>query len=314
MYSRLLLTGYTGFIGAHLLQILRRKSYHITLLGRKDIYGTTHIPYHFNNERSPSLPDGIDCVIHLAAKAHDYDKSKKEFASKVYAINVDATLKLANEAMNKGIKRFIFLSSVGVFGHSSEACFATESVTNPHDTYTYAKLEAEIGLLEFSKRSGMEVVIIRAPLVYGKGCKGRFPCLMGAIAKGFPLPLQGITQNKRSLVSVYNLVDLIINCIDNPAAANQTFLVSDDRDLSTAEIVALMAKVMRKRNLALPVPPGLFKLAGKLLHKEDVVNRLIGSLQVDIEHTKKTLNWKPPYSVDHGFRLAAEWILNEGTH
>ena len=152
----------------------------------------------------------------------------------------------------------------------------------------------------------MEIVIIRPPLVYGEGVKANFASLMRLVNKGFPLPFRSINKNKRSLVSVYNLVDLIKVCTGHPNAANQVFLVSDDHDLSTAEMVQLMAKVQGKPNLAFPVPTTLFSIAGSILGKKHVVDRLVGSLQVDITHTKNTLNWAPPYSVEDGFKFSAK--------
>jgi nucleoside-diphosphate-sugar epimerase len=177
---------------------------------------------------------------------------------------------------------------------------------SPQDPYGLSKSEAETQLFSLGESTGMEIVVIRPPLVFGKGVKANFAALLKLVGKGLPLPFRGITKNKRSMVSVYNLVDLIKICINHPKAANEVFLVSDDDDLSTAEIVALMAKVQGKANLAIHVPVWIFNLAGKLLNKQVVVDRLTGSLQLDIEHTKKTLNWQPPYSVEHGFKLAVK--------
>ncbi len=189
---------------------------------------------------------------------------------------------------------------------TGQQAFTAFDTPRAEDPYGISKYEAEQQLLELGKETGMEIVIIRPPLVYGKGVKANFYSLMELVDKGFPLPFRSIKNNKRSLVSVYNLVDLIKVCIEHPKAANQVFLASDDHDLSTAEIVALMAKVQGKKNVALPVPLWCFKLVGKFFNKADVVDRLTGSLQLDISHTKNTLNWAPPYSVEHGFKLAAK--------
>jgi UDP-glucose 4-epimerase len=163
--------------------------------------------------------------------------------------------------------------------------------------------------LALGPKTGMEIVIIRPPLVYGEGVKANFASLMKLVGKGFPLPFHSIIHNKRSLVSVYNLVDLIKVCIDHPLAVNQVFLVLDDNDLSTSQIVALMGKVQGKHNLLVPVPVWCSKLAGNLFKKDTVVDRLVRALQLDIEHAKNTLDWVPPYTVEHGFQLAAKKML-----
>jgi UDP-glucose 4-epimerase len=223
-------------------------------------------------------------------------------------INTEGTLNLARQAFSSGVKRFIYISSIKVNGESTTDTkpFKFDSERKPLDPYGISKFEAETQLLSLGKETGMEIVIIRPPLVYGEGVKANFASLMKLVKKGLPLPFIWINKNKRSLVSVYNLCDLIKVCIDHPKAANNVFLVSDDNDLSSAEMIALMSKVQNKANLSLPVPVWLYKLVGKLLSKEDVIDRLTGSLQLDIEHTKNTLDWKPPYSVEHGFKLAAK--------
>jgi nucleoside-diphosphate-sugar epimerase len=249
------------------------------------------------------------CLIHCAACTVAPIKSIENFRS----INTHSTLYLAQQAADAGIKRFVFISSIKVNGESTskKLPFTAFDTHCPQDPYGISKSEAEEQLMALGKETGLEIVIIRPPLVYGEGVKANFASLMKLVGKGIPLPFRAINQNKRSLVSVYNLVDLIKVCIDHPKAANQVFLVSDDNDLSTAEMVALMAKAQNNKNLALPVPVWCFKLIGKLLNKNDVVDRLTGSLQLDITHTKETLGWQPPYSVEHGFKKAAATILKE---
>ncbi len=200
------------------------------------------------------------------------------------------------------------MSSIKVNGETTtgKQPFSAKDMRMPEDPYGISKSEAEQQLLELGEQTGMEIVIIRPPLVYGEGVKANFASLMKLVGKGLPLPFRLINKNKRSLVSVYNLVDLIQVCIEHPNAANKVFLASDDHDLSTAEMVALMAKVQGKPNLAIPVPLWCFKLAGKVFDKQEVIDRLTGSLQLDITHTKNTLNWTPPYTVEDGFNLAAK--------
>jgi UDP-glucose 4-epimerase len=306
----ILLTGYSGFVGSHLLSRLS-SNYKITVLGRQPPKNKTLDFYQAEiNEQSDvnqALVD-INTVIHCAARAHIMNDDAQNPLTEFRKVNTLGTLNLAKQAVAAGVKRFIYISTIKVNGESTKVGSPYKASDNsaPSDPYGQSKAEAEQQLLALGKSSGMEIVIIRPPLVYGEGVKANFATLMNLVGKGLPLPFRSINGNKRSMVSVYNLVDLIVTCIKEPKAANQIFLVSDDNDLSTAETVALMAKVHGKTNLALPVSVWLFDLAAKLLNKQDVVSRLTGSLQLDIEHTKNTLNWKPPYSVEHGFKLSVK--------
>lgn len=305
------LTGYSGFVGQQLLKVMTVNE-QVLLLGRnkpKDDY--EFCDFNLDLPQANNLVESfkqVETVIHLAARVHIMNDSSSDPLAEFRAVNTEGTLHLARQAVEAGVKRFIFLSSIKVNGESTSDCmpFTAFDMRRPEDPYGMSKSEAEEQLIELGKETGMEVVIIRPPLVYGEGVKANFASLMKLVSKGFPLPFRAISQNKRSLVSVYNLVNLIKVCIDHPKAANQVFLVSDDDDMSTARMVALMARVQGKANLSLPVPVWCFKLAGKLFKKEAVVDRLVGSLQLDIEHTKNTLGWIPPYSVEHGFKLAAK--------
>lgn len=307
---KLLITGYSGFVGSNLVEQLQG-NYQLNLLGRKQSnFGNVFT----HNLDSSSLYNealvNVDVVVHCAARVHIMDDVASDPLNEFRAVNTHGTLNLAKQAAAAGVKRFIFLSSIKVNGESTsaQASFTASDKSAAEDPYGISKAEAEQQLLDLSKQTGMEVVIIRPPLVYGEGVKANFASLMRFVGKGLPLPFRTIKSNKRSLVSVYNLVDLIKVCIEHPKAANQVFLASDDNDLSTAEIIALMAQVQNKKNFALPVPVWCFKLAGKLFSKHDIVDRLIGSLQLDITHTKNTLDWKPPYTVEHGFKLAAKTL------
>ncbi|WP_193039177.1 UDP-glucose 4-epimerase family protein [Pseudoalteromonas nigrifaciens] len=306
--KRLLVTGYSGFVGKILVSQLN-DNYQLNLLGRKP--SNLGCVYTHSIDSRSSYSDAlsnVDVVVHCAARVHIMDDVASKPLNEFRAVNTLGTLNLAKQAAQTGVKRFIFLSSIKVNGESTsgKAPFTAGDNSAAEDPYGISKAEAEKQLLELGKQTGMEIVIIRPPLVYGEGVKANFASLMRLVYKGLPLPFRAIKSNKRSLVSVYNLVDLINVCIEHPKATNQIFLASDDNDLSTAEMVALMAKVQCKKNLALPVPVWCFKLAGKMLNKADVIDRLTGSLQLDITHTKNTLNWTPPYSVEHGFKLAAK--------
>ncbi|WP_421856306.1 UDP-glucose 4-epimerase family protein [Marinomonas sp.] len=305
----ILVTGCTGFVGQALVEALNTRT--VKLVGRRKLEKQSQIFFQkilSTDEQFADCLDGVSVVLHAAARVHVMSDTITDPLEAYREVNVAGTLNLADQAAEAGVKRFIFLSSIKVNGESTShrAPFTAFDPCLPEDPYGMSKSEAEEQLLALGKETGMEIVIIRPPLVYGEGVKANFASLMKLVGKGFPLPFRAINQNKRSLVSVYNLVDLIKVCIDHPKAANQVFLVSDDDDLSTAQMVALMAKAQGKANLLLPVPVWCFKLAGKLFKKEDMVDRLVGSLQLDIEHTKKTLDWDPPYTVEHGFQLAAK--------
>jgi len=222
-------------------------------------------------------------------------------------VNVDGTLNLARYAVEAGVKRFVFISSIKVNGEqiAPGRPFTCDDTPTPKDPYAISKLEAEQGLQQIALETGMEVVIIRPPLVYGPGVKGNFASMIKLVEKGLPLPF-GAIDNRRSLVGLDNLVDLIITCIDHPNAANQVFLVSDGEDLSTSGLLRRVAKAMGKPSRLIPVPAGLLQLGATVLGKKAIGQRLLGSLQVDISSTRERLDWTPPVSVDEGLRRCFE--------
>lgn len=248
---------------------------------------------------------GCDVIVHLAARVHVMNDTAADPLTAFRAVNVDGTLNLARQAATAGVKRFVFISSVKVNGESTPPgqAFTEADAPNPQDAYGQSKHEAEQGLRQIAADTGMEVVIIRPPLVYGPSVKANFAALMRAVQKGWPLPL-GAVHNQRSLVALDNLVDFIITCITHPQAANQTFLVSDGQDLSTAELVRGMAQAAGVPARLLPVPVWALQAAGSLLGKGDAVQRLCGNLQVDISKARELLGWIPPVSVAEGLRRA----------
>lgn len=298
----MLITGSTGFVGSAVQAVLIKANVRLVAPVRKvkphhSVPQLQQVAVADLSDVSTSLlllykPD---VVIHIAAKAHTVGVSLAEFRR----VNTDATLLLARAAAESGVRRFIFLSSIGVHGISSAKPFKVTDTPAPAEDYAVSKLEAEIGLKQIAADTGMEVVIIRPPLVYGASAPGNFDKLAKLAQKNLPLPL-GAIQNKRSLVALDNLVDLIVTCIDHPNAANQTFLVSDDQDVSTTELLKLMTLAAGKSPRLIPVSVGWLRLAAKLTGKQAVIDRLCGNLQVDIQHTKDTLGWKPPISVEEG--------------
>lgn len=220
--------------------------------------------------------------------------------------NVDGTLSLARQAAAAGVQRFIFISSIKVNGEGTELGYPyrADDTPAPQDPYGVSKMEAEQGLRALAAETGMEVVIIRPVLVYGPGVKANFRSMMSWLRKGIPLPL-GATGNKRSLVAVDNLVDLIATCIDHPAAANQTFLVSDGEDLSTTQLLQRMGSALGRPARLLPVPASLLQAGAAMLGRRAIAQRLCGSLQVDICKTRERLAWAPPVSVDDALRKTA---------
>ena len=251
--------------------------------------------------------NGVRTVIHTAARAHIMKDEVPNPLAEYRKVNVEGTLNLARQAAHAGVKRFIFISSIKVNGEQTPLGepFTSDDTPTPEDPYGISKYEAEQGLQQLAQETEMEVVIIRPPLVYGPNAPGNFGSLMRLVEKGLPLPL-GAVHNKRSLVALDNLVDLIITCIDHPAAANQVFLAGDGEDLSTTELLRGVAKAMDKPARLIPVPGGMLMFGATLLGKKAVAQRLLGSLQVDISKAREVLGWEPVVSVNEQLRKMAE--------
>jgi len=254
---------------------------------------------------------GITTVVHLAARVHVMHDTEADPLMAFRVVNVEGTLNLTRQAAAAGVKRFVFISSVKVNGELTQSgrAFTEADSPDPQDAYGLSKHEAEQGLRQLAVDTGMEVVIIRPPLVYGPGVKANFAALMRAVQRGWPLPL-GAVPNQRSLVALSNLVDFIVTCIAHPQAANQTFLVSDGQDLSTTELVRGMARAAGVPARLLPVPVWALQAGATLLGKGGAVQRLCGNLQVDISKARQLLGWVPPISIDEGLRrvVAGPWI------
>ena len=305
-----LVTGATGFVGRALCARLTASGAEVVPAVRSK-YGLPHEVVIGNLNASTNWRPGLtgcDAVIHLAARVHVMEDVAQGSLALYRDTNTEATFNLARQAADAGVKRFVFISSIKVNGEFTEVNrpFTSEDVPAPEDPYGVSKHEAEQLLRQIAAETGMEVVIIRPPLVYGPGVKANFAAMMRWLARGVPLPLAAVTENRRSLVALDNLVDLIASCLHHPAAANQTFLVSDGEDISTAELLKRMGAAMGQPARLFYMPPALLKLGATLLNKPGIYQRLCGSLQLDISKTRQLLDWTPPMSVDDGLRRAAE--------
>lgn len=310
-FMRIFLTGSTGLIGSVVARkLIKRPEYELMLAVRRLANYLIHCQVIIGNIDSQSdwsfSLQQVEVLIHCAARVHVMQEIETDSLSAFRAVNVEGTLRLARAAAAAGVRRFIFLSSVKVFGEESAPGrpFTTDDPLVPSDAYSISKMEAEQGLLALAVETGMEVVIIRPPLVYGPGVKANFLSMMQWLQRGIPLPL-GAIDNRRSLVALDNLVDLIVTCIEHPAAANQVFLVSDGEDLSTPELLRRMGQALDRPARLLPVPASLLELGASLLGKRRVAQRLCSSLQVDISKTRELLGWKPRVSVDEALRKTA---------
>jgi nucleoside-diphosphate-sugar epimerase len=302
---KILVTGATGFVGSEVAKQLLAKDLDVIATVRSDnsalpegvqrfVAGDFAEPINW----ASALPD-VDVIIHTAARVHIMDDSVVDPLTEFRKVNVDGTLNLARQAVEAGVKRFIFISSIKVNGEMTlvDQPFKPNDNYKPTDPYGLSKYEAEQGLLAIAEEAGMEVVIIRPPLVYGPNVKANFSAMMKWINRGVPLPF-GAIDNQRSLVALENLVSFIIHCIDHPQAANEVFLISDGEDVSTTTLLRKVAFAFGKKPNLIPVPVGLMTFVAKLVGKGDIANRLFGSLQVDSSKARDLLGWQPVVTMD----------------
>ncbi|PRC92712.1 UDP-glucose 4-epimerase family protein [Solimicrobium silvestre] len=311
MNKHILLTGASGFVGGPLAQHLIAQGAQMTCVVRTpfQLSGAQMVTVDGiddSTDWTASLK-GIDTVIHCAARVHIMNDTSPDPLADFRRINVAGTLNLARQALAAGVNRFIYLSSIKVNGEHTDLgkAFNELDKPDPQDSYGVSKFEAEQALLELSSITGLEVVIIRPPLVYGPGVKANFLNMLKLVRSGIPLPF-GAINNKRSFVYVENLISLITLCIDHPNAANQVFLVSDGCDLSTTELLRQFAGGLGVKQWLLPVPESWLTIAAMLLGKKAVAQRLCGSLQVDTSKARQLLGWEPPMSVEQGMKLTAK--------
>lgn len=308
MNKHVLVTGGSGFVGNALIKRLLSEHREVLAVGRSEVdlpVETIKVSSFSELGALGHKLGSVDVVVHCAARAHIMYDDTQDPLAEYRKVNVDGTLNLARHAAESGVKRFVFVSSIKVNGEQTLPGnpFTEDVAPAPEDPYGISKYEAEQQLQALSAETGMELVIIRPPLVYGPGVKGNFASMIRLMEKGLPLPL-GAVGNKRSLVALDNLVDLIVTCVDNPAAANQVFLAGDGQDLSTTELLRGVANATGKSAWLLPVPAGLLMLGASMLGKRAVAQRLLGSLQVDISKAREILGWQPPVSVEEGLARA----------
>jgi nucleoside-diphosphate-sugar epimerase len=310
-----LLTGASGFVGKALLTKLLSTGRRVKACYRAL---PTVLPEGAECFEIPNLTSeyelnwrdalvGVETVVHAAARVHVMRDQSVDPLQEFRLINVEGTLNLARWAAEAGVQRFVFISSIKAMGEQTELGnpFFADSPCAPVDPYGISKWEAEKGLLKLAHETGMEVVVIRPPLVYGPGVKANFASMMGWVLRGIPLPLGRVTQNRRSFVSLGNLVDLIVVCINHSAAANQIFLVSDGEDLSTAELIRRMGQAFGRSVMLINCPTRYLKWTFRVMRKTKFYDRICGNLQVDIRKNRDLLSWTPPVTVDEGLMLAA---------
>jgi nucleoside-diphosphate-sugar epimerase len=313
--SVVLVTGASGFVGRHVVAALRAAGHSVRCAVRATARGRA-LPADIDRIEIPTIGaatdwtralDGVGAVVHLAARAHVLEERAADPLAAFLEVNTAGTLALARSAADAGVRRFLFLSSIKVNGESSgEGAFGADDVPAPVDPYGVSKWRAETGLADIARGSSLETTIVRPPLVYGPGVGANFLRLLRLVDRGLPLPVGGV-RNARSLVSVWNLTDLLLRCLTSPHAANRTFMVSDGRDLSTAELVRMLAAALGKPARLVSVPPAALRLAARLTGQMAEYTRLCASLRVNMGATTSALDWSPPCTVEESLRRTVAW-------
>ncbi|SAL00572.1 NAD-dependent epimerase/dehydratase [Caballeronia calidae] len=313
---RIAITGANGFVGREVSRALLARGIAATGLVRRDAQCEPGVDVRHIDGLDAIAPDafaGCDAVIHLAARVHVMSdtaghQSSEALLNAYRAVNVDGTLAAADAARRAGVTRFVLMSSIKALGESDPGRpFTEDDERNPPDAYGVSKAEAEVQLLEFGSRTGLEVAVVRPPLVYGPGVRANFLAMMNAIARGMPLPL-GAIDARRSLVSVANLASATIECALNPAAAGRVFHVTDGYDPSVAELARKLGEQLGKSARLVPVPAALLRGVARLAGKTAQIDRLTGSLRVDSRRIREALGWQAPQSLDEGLAATAAWF------
>jgi nucleoside-diphosphate-sugar epimerase len=316
--KQIIVTGATGFVGQFLCARLLEDGFFVRSAVRSaataaplvaGVEPTSIESIGPETEWRHAVKD-IDTVIHLAARVHIMNDPSSDPLADFRRVNVQGTENLARQAAQAGVKRLVFVSSIKVNGEESSTSYTPNSPPNPSDPYGISKWEAELTLRKIEAETGMEVVVLRPTLVYGPGVKANFLAMMSMIMKGIPLPLDSI-NNKRSLISVGNLVDALATCAVHPSAAGKTYLVSDGEDVSTPDLIRRTARALGIPARLFPVPASVMRFAGAVTGKRAAVDRLLGSLTVDSSRIRSELGWKPPFSMEEGLRETAEWYKKQ---
>ncbi|PMG33811.1 NAD-dependent dehydratase [Vibrio splendidus] len=311
---KILVTGSTGFVGSRVVELARERDWEVTSVVRKQIEPLTNslvIPSIDASTDWSGAFEGVDCVVHCAARVHQMNESEQDALAAYREVNTLGTLSLAKQAAEAGVKRFVFVSSIKVNGEFSEPSlpFKPNLKNTPQDPYGLSKYEAEVELAKLSKETGLEVVIIRPPLVYGPGVKANFLSMMRLIDKGIPLPF-GAIKNQRSLVYLDNLSSLILRCCEHPLAPGYTFLASDDHDVSTTQLMRTIALSMGKAPRLLPIPMSWIQAGASVLNKQHIAQRVCGNLQAEVGLTKEVLGWEPPVTFEQGIKNTVQAYLD----
>lgn len=305
---KVLVTGASGFVGRPLCDALGHAAYELVPAVRisRGLPGECVVGEIDAKTDWRVALQGVHAVVHLAARVHVMNDRTADPLTTFRQVNVAGTLNLARQCVAAGVQRFVFISSIKVNGEERAAPYTEADTPAPEDAYAISKWEAEQGLRQIAAETGLKMVILRPPLVYGPGVGANFLALLRAVARGVPLPL-GAISNQRSLIYVDNLVDAMLRCLEYPAAAGHTFLVSDDEAVSTPQLVRRMAAALGRptRLVALPVP--LLRAAATLAGKSALVTRLAGSLVIDSSKIRRELDWSPPFTLDEGLRETVAW-------
>lgn len=314
-----LVTGASGFVGRYMCEEMLRQKWQVrgAVRSSAQLPDGAEIALVGNIDGDTDWMNalrGVDVIIHLAARVHVMKETAADPLAEFLKVNLHGTANLARQAARAGVRRLVYVSSIGVNGNltGKEQAFSEKDTPHPHNAYAISKWQAEQALWEIAQETGLEVVVVRPPLVYGPAAKGNFPRLLAAIDKGIPLPLKGAT-NLRSMVYVGNLVDALIACATHPAAAGRTFLVSDGKDVSTAILVEKLSRALRRNNRSFYLPPMLVRVAAALLGRSAQADSLFGSLRVSDAKIRSELGWIPPYTLEQGLQATAEWYLSHAS-
>lgn len=310
MRKSILVTGSGGFVGRGITTAFSNNGYDVQEAAQVDRPGVIPVgPFTSKTEWRNAIKDR-HAVVHLAARVHIDGKRAAEDFEAFRTTNRDGTLRLAEQAAEAGVRRFVFMSTIKVHGEGAEHTYSETDLPSPQGAYAVSKREAEEGLKEIANRTGLEIVVLRPPLIYGPGVKGNFRSLIKAVARGVPLPLSAV-RNRRSFIGLSNLVSAVQLALEHPAAAGRTYLLSDQHDLATPELIYLLATALGRRARLFPIPAQALELTSRLVGKQRSFQQLVGSLAVDSSAISKELGWRPVRTVTEELADTAAWFLSQ---